>query len=94
MFNDDVYCVHELNEFKENSDLFIKMQNEFVRLKSENKLNNIKIEELRENVFCCCLYEQDMQLYRGLIQHVDFLSQTARVMYIDFGNSETVFFNK
>lgn len=70
------------------------MQNEFLKLKSENKLKNIKLEELKEKQLCCCLYQQDMQLYRGLIQKVDYLNQKATIIYIDFGNVETVCFDQ
>ncbi|RMZ93718.1 hypothetical protein BpHYR1_003537 [Brachionus plicatilis] len=93
VFSDD-NCVDELKEIKKYSDLFILMQNEFLNLKSQNKLKNIGLEELKEKKSCCCLYEQDMQLYRGVIQEVDFFTQTAKVMYIDFGNVDTVSFNQ
>ena len=39
---------------------------------------------------CCIIYSEDETWCRGLIQFVDVHSETADVLFVDFGNTETI----
>ena len=45
---------------------------------------------LEENQPCCVKYSVDQNWYRGLASSVDNSSGTAKVFFVDYGNSETV----
>ena len=69
------------------------MQEEFIQAHASGTLKPIDFDSIHENKVCICSW-QDGTFYRAIILKVDYVAYTAYVKYIDFGNEESIDFNR
>ena len=82
-----------LQENHKTQKTFNKMQDEFIQSNGSGTLKRLNFENIHENRVCVC-YWQDNTFYRARILKCDYIAYTALVKYIDFGNEESIEFNR
>jgi hypothetical protein len=65
----------------------------YTELKKKNQLKNMSFHKIEVNRPCFCLFPNDMNIYRAQIQSVNYLEKVAKVLYVDYGNSEEIDFS-
>lgn len=73
---------------------FKNISEQIMSLSARNSLRKLMSERvIRPGERCCALYS-DQNIYRGLVKDVNYRQGTALIQYVDFGNEETVDFDK
>ncbi len=71
-----------------------EMHEEFMQLKESESLKNLKLEKIEENRSCLCMYHFDKSLYRATILDANYPEGIAKVLYVDFGNTDEIEFQQ
>jgi len=85
--------IEDIQRLQKNQKTFDNMQKEFVNSVESESLQRMNISNIYENMYCVCEW-QDKVYYRAIILKCDYANFTAHVRYIDFGNEESVDFDK
>ena len=70
------------------------MHKEFKEHQDAGTLVNMSMERIEENRPCLCLFPTDSSLYRAIIVDVNYFEGTAKVLYVDFGNTDDIEFSE
>ena len=82
-----------LQENHKTQKAFNKMQEEFIQSNGSGTLKRLNFENIHEKRVCVCSW-LDNTFYRARILKCDYTAYTALVKYIDFGDEESIEFNR
>ena len=70
------------------------MHEDLKQLHDTQQLRKLNLEKIELNRPCICIYHCDKKPYRATITEVNYFEENAKVLYVDFGNTDYVQFDK